>query len=160
MSLIQSREHIKKTIQQYRDFAAKEPDHPMTLANKHLLDFDYSETWGAAAVLSVAGFGWWTLNLSGDLSYPDTFEFSASGGPSWDISLFEASVFGYFMKDPSTLGSDMQFRMQGASIGEGVVSIDLYDSNWSQLASFFGASVGVSASSMSGEGTYKYEIGS
>ena len=91
-----------------------------------------------------------------DLEFPHTIIFNATGGPDFDFSLFTSAVTGYFMVDPSTLGGEYQFTMQAVAGVAGEVSLDLYDMNWGQVASFLGVVAGVSLSKMSGTGTLTY----
>jgi len=64
--------------------------------------------------------------------------FNASGGPDWDTALFTSSVADYFLVDPSTLGGTYDFQLQSIAGIAGEVSIDLYQTNGTQIASFVG----------------------
>ena len=44
-------------IQRIKDFAALQPDHPFTAANRGVLDAASSGTWNAAGMLSMTGLG-------------------------------------------------------------------------------------------------------
>ncbi|MEM1178248.1 MAG: hypothetical protein AAGM22_07895 [Acidobacteriota bacterium] len=139
-----------------RDFAAMQPDHPFTLANKDQLELEAQTSWNATGVLSMTGVMWWAMNLSLDLAYPHTIIFNATGGPDFDFSIFTSAVTGYFMVDPSTLGGEYQFTMEAVAGVAGEVSLDLYDMNWTQIGSFLGVVAGVSLSKLSGTGTLTY----
>lgn len=144
-------------IESIRAFAAQNPDHPYTLANEHVLQLSAeSDSWNGAGVLSMTGALWWALNLSVDLAFPHTVIFNATGGPDWTIAAFTSVVAGYFLVDPSRLGGEYDFRMQAASIGLGEISIDLYEKNGREIASFFGAAAGLSASKLTGTGELTY----
>lgn len=144
-------------IESIRAFAAKNPDHPYTLANQEVLQLSAkAESWNGAGVLSMTGALWWALNLSVDLAFPHTVIFNATGGPDWTIAAFTSVVAGYFLVDPSRLGGEYDFRMQAASIGLGEISIDLYKKDGTEIASFFGAAAGLSASKLAGSGDLTY----
>ena len=138
------------------DFAKLQPDHPFTLANKHMLDASAQTSWSATGVLNMTGVLWWALNFDVDLAPPNTVVFNAAGGPSVDIAIFTAPVTGFFFVDPSTLGGETQFTMQAVAGGLGEVTFDLYDMNWTQLGSFAGPVGGISASKVSGTGNVTY----
>lgn len=44
--------------QRIKDFAALQPDHPFTLANKHMLELSTQNSWNATGVLSMTGVLW------------------------------------------------------------------------------------------------------
>ena len=144
-------------IKHIKAFAEMQPDNPVTAANRHVLELsDDDSSWNAAGLLSMSGFGWWALNLSADLSYPNVIIYNASGGPDWDIALFTSDVAGYFLVDPSTLHGTYNFQLEAVAGGLGEVSLDLYQTNGTQIASFLGAVAGVSLSKLSGSGTLTY----
>jgi hypothetical protein len=145
-------------IQRIKDFAALQPDHPFTLANRHVLELttESDTTWNGAGILSVSGFVWWALNLTVDLAPPHYVTFNATGGPDWSIALFTSSVFGYFLTDPSRLDGEYEFQLQSIAGVAGEASIDLYKKDGTQIATFVGVVLGVSLSKMSGEGDLDY----
>ncbi|MEO1366822.1 MAG: hypothetical protein AAFX50_06565 [Acidobacteriota bacterium] len=149
-------EMLKDRQQVIRDFTALQPDHPFAVANQHVLELTDQTSWNATGLLSMTGVMWWAMNLSVDLAYPNTVIFNATGGPDFDFSIFTSDVTGYFMVDPSTLGGEYQFTMEAVAGVEGEVSLDLYDMNWSQIASFLGVVLGVSLSKLTGTGTLTY----
>ncbi len=151
-----AREVLEDRKQLIEEFSALQPDHPFAVANKHMLELSEQTSWNATGVLSMTGVIWWAMNLSVDLEFPHTIIFNATGGPDFDFSLFTSAVTGYFMVDPSTLGGEYQFTMQAVAGVAGEVSLDLYDMNWGQVASFLGVVAGVSLSKMSGTGTLTY----
>lgn len=142
--------------QRTREFAALQPDHPFTAANEHMLEMSAQTSWNATGVLTMTGVLWWALNLTADLAPPHYIVFNATGGPSADIALFTSAVTGFFFVDPSTLDGELNFTMQAAAVGDGEVTLNLYDQNWSQVASFAGLAAGLSASYISGSGTFSY----
>lgn len=147
----------RNKIKRIKAFAEMQPDNPVTAANRHVLELsDDDSSWNAAGVLTMSGFGWWALNLSVDLSFPNVVVYNASGGPDWDIALFTSDVAGYFLVDPSTLHGTYDFQMEAVGVGLGEVSFDLYQTSGAQIASFLGAVVGVSVSKLSGSGTLTY----
>lgn len=144
-------------IQGIKDFAALHPDHPFTLANRHVLALSATDTsWNGAGLLSVSGFGWWALNLTVDLAPPHYVTYNATGGPDWSIALFTSSVFGYFLTDPSKLHGKYDFQLQSIAGVAGEASIDLYKTDGTQIATFVGVVLGVSLSKMSGSGDLDY----
>ncbi len=148
---------LEERKKQYKDFAALQPNHPFTIANKQMLDATAQTSWNATGLLSMSGFLWWALNLTVDLAYPDTVTFNATGGPGADVAVFSSAVTGFFYVDPTTLGGEYNFKLQSVAGGGGEVSIDLFDTNWNQaIASFVGAVVGISASYISGSGNLTY----
>ncbi|PIB93604.1 hypothetical protein [Caulobacter sp. FWC2] len=148
----------QEKIQSIKAFAAANPEHPYTLANRSVLELaDTDSSWDAAGILSMSGALWWALNLTLDLAPPHVVIFNATGGPDWDIALFTSSVFGYFLVDPSTLHGTYDFRMQAVAGVDGEVSIDLYQTNGTQIGSFAGVVLGVSLSKLSGSGTITYK---
>ena len=143
-------------IQRIKDFAALQPDHPFTNANRHMLDLASQTTWNSTGILSMTGVLWWAVNLTADLAPPHYIIFNATGGPDADFAIFTSDVTGYFFVDPSTLHGEYQFSMEAVAGGIGEVSFDLYDMNWSQVASFLGVVGGLSLSKVSGTGTLTY----
>ncbi|WP_143253783.1 hypothetical protein [Alkanindiges hydrocarboniclasticus] len=142
--------------QRIKDFAALQPDHPFTLANKHMLELSTQNSWNATGVLSMTGVLWWAMNLTVDLAPPHYVIFNATGGPDADFAIFTAAVTGSFFVDPSTLHGEYQFTLEAVAGGGGEVSLDLYDMNWSQVGTFFGAVVGISLSKLTGSGIISY----
>ncbi len=147
---------IADRVQRTGDFSKLQPDHPFTLANKHMLELSTQTTWDATGVLTMTGVMWWALNFSADLAYPHSVIFNATGGPDFDFAIFTSVVTGSFWRDPSTLNGEFQFSMEAVAGVEGEVSISFYDMNWSQIGTFIGAVVGLSLSKVSGTGTFKY----
>jgi hypothetical protein len=153
---IQLLEDRKKRIS---DFSKLQPDHPFTIANKHMLELSEQTSWNATGELSMTGFLWWALNLTADLAFPNYIFFNATGGPGADIAAFTAPVTGFFYVDPSTLnGQQLNFTLQAVAGGLGEVSLDLFDGNWNQsIASLVGVPAGVSLSYISGTGSFSYD---
>ncbi|TXF91461.1 hypothetical protein FUA23_01845 [Neolewinella aurantiaca] len=149
-------QQLAKRVEQIRTFSELQPDHPFTLVNKHMLQLSEETKWNAGGLITMTGVIWWALNLSVDLSPPHTVIFNATGGPDFDFAIFTSVVDGYFLVDPSTLQGTCQFQMEAVSGGLGEVSLNLYDNNWSQIASFVGAAGGLSLSKVAGEGNIKY----
>ncbi len=147
---------LESRKQQIKDFASMQPDHPFSLANQHMLELSTQTTWNATGVLTMTGVLWWALNLSVDLAPPHTVIFNATGGPDADFALFTSAVTGFFYVDPSTLHGQYNFTMEAVAGVAGEVSLDLYDMNWTQVASFLGVVAGLSLSKVSGTGTLTY----
>ncbi|WP_147125935.1 hypothetical protein [Shimia ponticola] len=159
MEQLQARalEHSKQRIQQIKDFAKLQPDHPYAKANQHVLELDTQTSWDSAGVLSMSGLGWWALNLSADVSPPHYLIYNATGGPDWDIALFTSSVAGYFLVEPSSLHGDLDFTLQSVAGVAGEVSFDLYyPNNGGHVASFLGVVLGFSVSKITGSGSISY----
>jgi hypothetical protein len=160
---IQLLEDRKKRI---TDFSKLQPNHPFTLANKHMLELSpqtsrsatasAQTSWSATGTINMTGVLWWAVNFSVALAPPNTVIFNATGGPSADFAIFTSVVTGFFYLDPSTIGGEYNFTMQAVSGGIGEVTLDLYDMNWSSVGSFVGAVGGISASYISGSGTMTY----
>lgn len=148
--------HLAQRVEQVRKYSEAHPDDAFTAANRHMLVLSEQTTWNAAANLTVTGFVYWALDLVAALAPPHVVNFKATGGPDWSFAVFTADLAGYFLVDPSTLGGEYSFQMESVGIGLGEVSFDIYDMNGGQVASFFGAVVGVSVSKMSGTGTLTY----
>jgi hypothetical protein len=146
----------KEQIQSIKDFAALHPDHPFTKANKHVLDVNEQTSWNAAGLLSMTGLGWWALNLSADLAPPNYIIYNATGIPDWSIAPFTSTVAGYFLVDPSKLKGEYDFQLQSIAGVLGEVSLSLYKSDGTQIATFFGVVAGLSLSLVTGTGTLKY----
>lgn len=147
---------LEDRVKRISDFSKLQPDHPFTIANKHMLDLSTQTSWNGTGVLSMTGVLWWALNLSIDLAYPNTVIFNASGGPDFDFAIFTSAVTGSFFVDPSTLGGECNFSMESVAGVAGEVSFNLYDMNWSQTGTFLGVVLGVSLSKVSGSGTISY----
>lgn len=147
----------KEKLQRIKAFAAANPDHPFSIANRQLVAMkEEDDFWNAAGVLSMTGVGWWALNLSADLAYPNVVIFNATGGPDWTVAVFTSAVAGYFYVDPSKLSGECNFHLQSVAGVLGEVSLDLFKSDGTQIATFLGAVVGVSLSTLSGTGTIYY----
>ena len=152
-----AQEALAHRRQLIKEFSELQPEHPFAVANRHMLELDTGETWGATGVLSMTGALWWALNLSVDLAFPNSVIFNATGGPDLSFGVFTSVVTGYFMVDPATLGGEYRFTMQALSGGLGEVSFDLYTLNWSQIASFQGVAAGISATfNLTGTGKLTY----
>lgn len=150
-------ENRNNTIERIKKFAQMKPDHPFTHANQHVLQLSEQTSWDGAGLLSMVGLGWWTLNLSVDILPVSVVSFNASGGPDWTVSVFSATVAGYFLVDPSTLdGEDCDFQMEAVGGGDTEASINLYQPSGSQIGSFMGLGIGGSVSKVSGSGTLHY----
>jgi len=147
---------LEDRVQRIKDFSALQPDHPFAIANKHMLELSDQTKWNATGLLSMTGVIWWALNLTVDLAPPHVIIFNATGGPDFDFAIFTSDVTGYFLVDPSTLHGEYQFTMEAVAGLAGEVSFDLYDMNWSQVASFLGIVAGVALTKMSGTGTITY----
>ena len=146
----------RQQIQSIKDFAAVHPDHPFTKANAQLLAVSEQTSWDAAGLISMTGLGWWALNLSADLAFPNYIIYNATGGPDWSIALFTSAVAGYFLVDPSKLKGEYNFQLQSVAGVAGEVTLSLYKSDGTQIATFFGVVAGISLSLLSGTGTLKY----
>lgn len=151
-----ARQLLEERKQRYRDFAKLQPDHPFTLANKHMIEASPQTSWAATGTINMTGVLWWALSFGAALAPPNTVIFNAAGGPSWDIAIFTSVLSGAFHVDPSTLGGECQFSLQAVAGGLGEVTFSLYDMNWSETGAFFGAVGGISVSSISGTGTITY----
>lgn len=149
--------HLDERVAKIKAFSEANPDHPFTLANRHMLELSEQTKWNGTGLLSMTGAIWWALNLTVDLAPPHMVIFNATGGPDFDFSLFTSDVTGYFLVDPSTLSGEYQFQMEAVAGVAGEVSIDLFDMNWSQVGSFLGIVLGVSLSKVAGTGTIQYK---
>lgn len=149
-------EMLEDKIKRTKDFSNLQPDHPFTIANKHMLELSAQTSWNATGLISMTGVLWWALNFTADLAPPNYVIFNATGGPSADFAIFTSAVTGFFYVDPTTLNGEYQFTMQAVAGGVGEVSLDFYDMNWSQVGSFVGAVAGISLSYISGSGTMSY----
>jgi len=147
---------LEENRQRFRDFARLQPDHPFTLANKHMLGASPQTSWDATGTIEITGVVWWALTFGAALAPPNTVIFNAHGGPSASIAIFTSVLSGAFHVDPSTLGGECQFTLQAVAGGLGEVTLNLYDMNWTQTGAFFGAVGGVSATYISSKGTITY----
>jgi hypothetical protein len=148
---------LEDRIKRIRDFSKLQPDHPFAVANKHMLDLSTQTKWDSTGTINMTGVVWWALNVSLALGYPNSVIFNATGGPDFDFAIFTSLVTGSFFVDPSTLGGECNFSMEAVAGGEGEVSLNFYDMNWSQTGTFLGAVGGVSLSKVSGSGNITYE---
>jgi hypothetical protein len=147
---------LEERKQRFRDFARLQPDHPFTLANKHMLEASPQTSWDATGTIEMTGVLWWALSFGAALAPPNTVIFNAHGGPSASIAIFTSVLTGAFHVDPSTLGGKCQFTLQAVAGGVGEVSLYLYDMNWTETGGFFGAVGGLSATYISSTGTITY----
>lgn len=143
-------------VARIRSAAAKAPTSKLALANQKVLNGSFTAS-ACAGTLETAGFVWWTLSCTGagtDLSSAYTFSFDASGGPDWDISVFECEVAGTFVVDPSTISGNCSFTLAIGGVEEGAVSLSLYSSDDQTFyGTLAGVAEGVGGAGLSGSGS-------
>jgi hypothetical protein len=123
-----SKAALDAEVARIRSAAAKAPDSKFALANQHVLTESFTP--GAYA-----------------------FSFDASGGPDWDISIFECEVAGTFVVDPSTISGQVNFTLGIGGVEEGAVSLSLYSTdNQTFYGTLAGVAEGVGGAGLSGSG--------
>lgn len=148
---------LERRKQETKDFIARLPDHPFSLANKHMLVATAQTSWNATGLISMTGFLWWAMDFTADLAFPNVVTFNATGGPDATVAAFTSAVTGFFYVDPSTLHGQYNFKLQCIAGVGGEVTLEIYDMSWNQqIGSFYGLVGGLSATFISGTGTLLY----
>ena len=144
-------EHYRATIARIK---AAPPGSSIALANANLTA--NSPVWAGGGLLDVAGFIYYTMNLTVALTNftpgAKAVVFDAKG-VSWIVAATTCQVVGMFGVDPATVGGDCYFQLEIIAAGGGATVLTLYNPAGVMYGSFVGPSEGLGAAIVHGSGT-------
>jgi hypothetical protein len=144
-------EHYRAALARIK---AAPPGSAIALANAHLTA--NSPVWAGGGLLDVAGFVYYTMNLTVALTNftpgAKAVVFDAKG-VSWIIAATTCQVAGIFGVDPATVGGDCHFQLEILTAGGGATVRTLYSTAGVLYGSFVGPSEGLGAAVVNGSGT-------